>query len=117
MQRLQVAKLLFGKTGLLEYFPKRSRRQATRMHGHIRLSAIVVSQDLVATALTYFYESGTQKFGENFTGGVRHRGYRRARLATWFRLEPSRRGTVSPRPTLRSIPEQQRWLLRCLGRE
>ena len=40
MQRLQVAKLFFGKTGLLEYFAERSRRQAAWMHGHIRLSAI-----------------------------------------------------------------------------
>ena len=117
MQRLQIAKLLFRKAGLLEDLSKSSRWQSTRMHGHVGLAAIGVSEDFVAAALSYFYKSGAQELGENFTGGIRHRGYRRGRLATWLRPEPSRREIASLRPTLRPIPEQQRWLPRYLCRE
>jgi len=117
MQRLQIVKLFFRKAGLLEDLPERSRRQSTRMHGHVGLPAIGVSEDFVAAALPYFYESDAKELGENFTGGIRHRGYRRARLATWLRPEPSRRETASLEPTPQSVPEPQRWLLRYLDRE
>src|SRR5437867_5010039 len=110
MHRLQIAKLLFGKTGLLENLAKRAGRQSTWMHGHVGLPAIGMSQDFVAAALSYFHESRSQELGKNFTGRVRHRGYRRARLMSWLRPEPSRRETASLRPTPRSVPEQQRWL-------
>lgn len=82
MPRLQTAKLFFGKAGLLENLAKRSGRQSTRMHRHVGLPAIGVAQDLVAATLSHFYESGAQKFCENFTGGIRHRGSRHGRLAT-----------------------------------
>jgi len=117
VQRLQIAKLFFRKAGLLEDLPKSSRRQSTRMHGHVGLAAIGVSEDFVAAALSHFYKSGAQELGENFTGGIRHRGYRRGRLATWLRLEPSRRETASLEPTPQSAPEPQLWLLRSLDRE
>lgn len=117
MQRLQIAKLLFRKAGLLEDLSKSSRWQSTRMHGHVGLAAIGVSEDFVAAALSYFYKSGAQELSENFTGGIRHRGYRRGRLATWLRPEPSRRETASLEPTPQSAPEPQRWLLRFLDRE
>ena len=71
----------------------------------------------MATALSYFYEFGAKELGENFTGGIRHPGYRRARLATWLRPEPSPRETASLEPTPQSVPEPQRWLLRYLDRE
>jgi hypothetical protein len=89
MRRLQIAKLFFRKAGLLEDLPKSSRRQSTRVHGHVGLAAIGVSKDFMAAALSYFYKSGAQELGENFTGGIRHRGYRRGRLATWLRPESS----------------------------
>ncbi len=117
MRRLQIAKLFFRKAGLFEDLPKSSRRQSTRVHGHVGLAAIGVSKDFMAAALSYFYKSGAQELGENFTGGIRHRGYRRGRLATWLRPEPSRRATAFLEPTPQSAPEPQRWLLRFLDRE
>jgi len=117
MQRLQIAKLFFRKARLLEDLPKSSHRQSTWVHGHVGLAAIGVSEHFMAAALSYFYKSGAQELGENFTGGIRHRGYRRGRLATWLRPEPSRRATASLEPTPQSAPEPQRWLLRFLDRE
>jgi hypothetical protein len=57
VQRLQIAKLFLRKAGLLEDLPKSSRRQSTRMHGHVGLAAIGVSEDFVAAALSHFYKS------------------------------------------------------------
>ena len=114
MQRLQIAKLIFGKISLLEYLPKCSCRQSAGMHGQVGLSAIWMAQDLVATTLSYFYEAGAKELGENLTGGVQHQGYRCARLVTWFRQELFRRESVSLPPTLRLIPEQQQGLLQYL---
>jgi hypothetical protein len=117
MTSLKRAKLFFGKPGLLENFAKCSGRQSPWMHGYVGLSAIGMAQDLVATTLSYFNKSGPQKLGQNFTGGVRHRRSRLALSATWIRWESFRRETAFPRPTPRSIPGRQRWLLQCLPRE
>ena len=54
MQRLQIAKLFFREAGLLEDLPKSSRRQSTRVHGHVGLAAIGVSEDFMAAALSHF---------------------------------------------------------------
>jgi len=78
MRKLEIPKLIFGKTGLLENLPKCSRRQSTGMHRHVRLPTIGMAQDLMAATLSHFYESGAKEFGKNLTGGVRHPGYRRA---------------------------------------
>ena len=114
---LKRAKLFFAEAGLFKNLAKGPRWQGAGMHCDVSLPTIGMSQDLVAAALSYFYESGAQELGEDFTGGVRHRGYRFVRLPSWLRWEPSRLDFVSLRPTPRSIPELRRWLLRCLCRE
>ena len=114
---LKRAKLFFGKAGLLENFAKRSGRQCTRMHCYVGLPAIGMTQDLMATTLSHFYKSGAQELGQSFTCGVRHRRSRLALSATWIRWESFRRESAFPRPTPRSIPGQQRWLLQCLPPE
>src|SRR5919109_2418602 len=114
---LQPAKLLFAETSLLENLAEGSRRQRTRMHCHVSLPTIRMALNLVATTLSYFYESGTNQSCEDLTGGVRHREFRPGSPKNSFPQEHSRRATFSLLPTPRSILERQRWPLRYLGRE
>src|SRR5918999_949029 len=86
------------------------------MHREISLSPVRMAQNLMAATLPYFYKSGAQELGENFTGGIRHQESQPERLPTWLRREPSRHEIASPPPTPGSIPGRQQWLLRCRGR-
>ena len=114
---LKRAKLFFAEAGLFKNLAKGPRWQGAGMHCDVSLPTIGMSQDLVAAALSYFYESGADQFCEDLTGGVGHREFRPERSKTSFRQERFRRAPASLRPTLRPIPEQPRWLLRCLCRE
>ena len=88
-QRLQIAKLFFRKTSLLEDFPKSSRRQSTRVHGHVGLAAIGMSEDFMAAALSYkIRRAGALRelHGRNTASGI----------STWAISDLASTGTFSP---------------------
>src|SRR5687768_11868262 len=71
----------------------------------------------MTTALSYIDKTRAQQFGEDFTGGVRHRKSRLERSKSSLRWERSRRAPASRQSTPQSIPGRQRSLLQYLGRE
>jgi hypothetical protein len=116
-QFLQRAKLLFAEAGLLKNLAKGSRWQCTGMHCDEGLPSIGMAKNFVAPTLSDFYESGAHQSCADLTGGVWHREFRPERSTTSFRQERFRPASASLRPTLQSILERQRWLLRYPGRE
>jgi hypothetical protein len=116
-QFLQRAKLLFAEAGLFKNLPKGSRWQRAGMHCDISLPSIEMAKNLVAPALSHFYESGANQSCKDLTGGVGHREFRPERSKISFRQERFHRASASLRPMPQSILERQRWLLRYPGRE
>src|SRR5919106_287808 len=113
----QRAELLFAKTRLFKDFAKGSCRKRSGMHRHVRLPAIWVTQHLMAASLSYFYESGTNEFCEDLTGGVRHRGLQPERSKSSFQQESLRRGPASRRSMPGLALGQRQESLRCLDHE
>ena len=114
-QFLQRAKLLFAEAGLFKNLAKGSRWQCTGMYCDVSLPSI--SKTFVATSLSYFYESGANQSRADLTGGLGQREVRPEQSKTSSRQERFRRASVFLRPTLQSILERQRWLLRYPDRE
>src|SRR5262245_37877270 len=114
---LQHAKLFFAKAGLFKDLAKRTCWQGTGMHCDVSLPSVWMAKNFVAASLSSFYESGPYQLCENLTGGVWHREFRPEQSKTWLRQGRFRPASPSLRPTLQSILEPQRWLLRYPDRE
>ncbi len=112
---LQSAELLFAQAGLLEDFPESSGGQCPRMHGDVGLSSVGMAENFVASGLASFYEARAKEFGQNLTGRVGHREFRRERSGSWFRSGCSRRGLFFLRSRLRSALLRPRALHRRPG--
>jgi hypothetical protein len=110
----QRAKLFFAETDLFKNLAKSSGRECPRRHCDVSLPSIWMAK---ALTLSCFYESSANQSCEDLTGGVGHREFRPERSKTSFRQERFRRASASLRPTLQSILERQRWLLRYHDRE